>query len=92
MKSYLAIGLLGALAAFALGCNEEPAMNKFCKGADGTVQDCAIACSTTKMEDVCKLYKTKTQSLCQKIGKARCQNICDKDKNEHACAYAKTMK
>jgi hypothetical protein len=35
---------------------EEPIANKFCKGADGTVQDCGIACDTSKAEDVCKLY------------------------------------
>jgi hypothetical protein len=35
---------------------DEPVANKFCKGADGTVQDCAIACDTSKAEDVCKLY------------------------------------
>jgi hypothetical protein len=92
MKNVLARTLLASLALFALGCSEEPAVNKFCKGADGTVQDCSIACSTTKKDDVCKLYKTKTEALCKKIGKAKCQSICDKDKNEHACAAAKAMK
>lgn len=92
MKALLAMGLAGALAVLAAGCETEPAMNKFCKGPDGNVQDCAIACDTTKAADVCKLYETKTIALCDKIGKQRCQNICDKDKNVHACAHVKTMK
>ena len=92
MKTILAMGLAGVLAALALGCDEEPVANKFCKGADGTVQDCGIACDTSKADDVCKLYATKTQALCDKIGKKACQQVCDKDKNQHACAKAKTMK
>ncbi|MFT3775116.1 MAG: hypothetical protein QM820_57955 [Minicystis sp.] len=91
----IAPAIVLALAPLLLvlsGCETEPAMNKFCKGPDGNVQDCAIACDTTKAADVCKLYATKTQALCAKIGKQRCQKICDADKNEHACAYAKTMK
>jgi hypothetical protein len=71
---------------------EEPVANKFCKGADGTVQDCSIACDTTKAEDVCKLYAEKTRALCDKIGKAKCEKICEGDKNPHACEHAKTMK
>jgi hypothetical protein len=71
---------------------DEPAANKFCKGSDGTLQDCAIACKTSKADDVCKLYADKTTALCDKIGKAKCQEICDADKNDHACAKAKTMK
>lgn len=69
---------------------EEPAMNKFCKGPDGTVQDCSIACSTTKAKDVCDLVKPKTVALCKRIGKEKCQKVCDVDKNEHACEAVKT--
>jgi hypothetical protein len=90
MKPLSVAGLLVAVSW--LGCNEEPAANKFCKGADGTVQDCGIACKTTKADDVCKLFEKKTQELCDKVQKPGCQDICDKDKNEHACAYVKTMK
>ncbi|APR81512.1 Hypothetical protein A7982_06861 [Minicystis rosea] len=92
MKSLLSTSLLTALTLLLLGCDNEPAANKFCKGPDGNVQDCAIACMTTKATDVCKLYETKTKAVCDKVGKAACQRICDKDKNEHACAHVKTMK
>ena len=80
-----------ALASFVwFGC-EEPAANKFCKGPDGTVQDCGIACDTTKEADVCKLYESKSKELCDKEGKELCQKMCD-GKNEHACAHVKSMK
>ncbi len=89
MKSFM----LPVVACFAalLGC-EEPQANQFCKGPDGTIQDCGIACDTTKKEDVCKLFASKTKELCDKVGKDKCQDICDKDKNEHACAHVKSMK
>ncbi len=92
MKTLLAMSFLGVLAALSVACGGEPAVNKFCKGPDGTVQDCAIACDVTKDAEMCKLYESKSKALCEKIGKAKCQEICDKDKNEHACAQAKTMK
>ena len=91
MKNAAAVALSLIAILVTIGC-EEPAANKFCKGADGTVQDCGIACDTTKKEDVCKLYESKTKELCDKVGKKDCQEICDKDKNEHACAHVKTMK
>ncbi len=91
MKKLAAIVCSLAAIIVTVGC-EEPAANKFCKGADGTVQDCGIACDTSKEADVCKLYETKTKELCDKVGKADCQEMCDKGKNEHACAHVKTMK
>ena len=90
MKKLAALALSFATVAVTIGC-EEPAANKFCKGADGTVQDCGIACDTTKKEDVCKLYESKTKELCDKVGKKDCQAMCDA-KNEHACAHVKAMK
>lgn len=86
----LALAVSFAATLVTIGC-EEPAANKFCKGPDGTVQDCGIACDTTKKEDVCKLFESKTKELCDKVGKKDCQEMCD-GKNEHACAHVKTMK
>lgn len=90
MKKIAAIAMSLGAALMSVAC-EEPVANQFCKGKDGTVQDCGIACDTTKKEDVCKLYETKTKELCDKVGKADCQEMCDA-KNEHACAHVKTMK
>lgn len=90
MKNLAAAALTFAAIVSTLGC-EEPVANQFCKGADGTVQDCGIACDTTKKEDVCKLFESKTKEHCDKVGKETCQQMCDA-KNEHACAHVKTMK
>lgn len=62
----------------------EPAANKFCKGADGTYQDCAIACDTTHAVDVCKLADEKAGGVCKRIGKSDCEASCKKG-DQHLC-------
>jgi hypothetical protein len=92
MKISFSMKLVAALTVLLAACAKEPAANKLCKGEDGTIQDCGIACDTSKAADVCKLFETKTKAVCDKVGKQKCSMICEKDKNEYACAYAKTMK
>ncbi len=38
------------------------------------------------------LTVVNARALCDKIGKAKCEKICEADKNPHACEHAKTMK
>lgn len=83
-----------AAAAFSLvlGCKSESAATKFCLGADGTSQDCGIACKVDKGKEVCDKWAKQTKDLCPKLTKAQCQEICVKDENPTACELAKTMK
>jgi hypothetical protein len=64
----------------------------FCLGADGTSQDCGIACKVDKDPDCCAKWAELTKKICAKISKAECQSICDKDENPTACEIVKTMK
>lgn len=78
------------LGTFLIGC-EEDAATKFCLGADGTSQDCAIGCKTAKNKKACDKWAEKTREICPKVGKAACQEICEKDENPTACELAKSM-
>lgn len=71
---------------------EKSITGKFCLGADGTSQDCAISCKVDKDPETCAKWAEKTKAICAKITKAECQEICDKDENPTACEIAKTMK
>lgn len=73
-------------------CSSKSAAVGFCLGADGTSQDCGIACKVDKDEACCAKWAEKTKAICAKITKAECQEICDKDQNPTACDIAKTMK
>jgi hypothetical protein len=91
MRSCFAVLLAAGLLSLA-GCNSKSAAVGFCLGADGTSQDCAIACNVDKDEACCAKWAQKTKDLCAKLPKAKCQEICEKDQNPTACAIAKTMK
>jgi predicted transglutaminase-like cysteine proteinase len=86
--------LIIAAAALSLivGCNSQSATAKFCLSAEGTSQDCGIACKIEKGKDVCDKWAEKTKALCPKLTKAECQEICVKDENPTACELAKAMK
>lgn len=74
------------------GPKEKSVTAKFCLGADGTSQDCAISCKIDKDPDTCARWAEKTKAICAKISKVKCQEICDKDENPTACELAKAMK
>ncbi|MBK8256182.1 MAG: hypothetical protein IPK82_26370 [Polyangiaceae bacterium] len=82
------VGLFLSLAA----CKSQSAVVGFCLGADGTSQDCGIACKVEKHEQACAKWAEKTKAICAKITKDQCQEICVKDENPTACEIAKTMK
>lgn len=79
------------LALSVGGCKEDHA-TKFCLGADGTSQDCALGCTIEKNEKACAKWEEKTKELCGKISKAECQEICEKDENPTACELVKNWK
>ena len=83
--------LLTAAALGAVGCKGQSTVTKFCLSAEGTYQDCGIACDVTKDEAACKKWADKTPEICGKISKDECNQICTKDKNPTACEVAKTM-
>jgi hypothetical protein len=85
--------LLLALCVGALlgACGGQDEVTKFCLSAEGTHQDCGIACTISKNQDACKKWETMTIELCDKIGKQQCQEICVADKNDYACSKAKSM-
>lgn len=72
--------------------NEKSVTAKFCLGPDGTSQDCAISCKVDRDRETCAKWEEKTRALCPKIGKQKCQEICEKDENPTACEIVKTMK
>lgn len=82
------------LVAVTLGvaCGGKSAAVGFCLGADGTSQDCGIACKVDKDEKSCAKWAEKTKELCAKLTKDKCQEICTKDENPTACEIVKTMK
>jgi hypothetical protein len=83
-----------AFASAALlggGCNQQDEATKFCLSAEGTSQDCGIACTISKSEEACKKWEKLTIELCDKVGKQQCQEICEADNNEYACTKAKSM-
>jgi hypothetical protein len=82
--AFMAAALLGA-------CNQQDEATKFCLSAEGTHQDCGIACTISKSEEACKKWETMTIELCDKVGKQQCQEICEADNNEFACTKAKSM-
>ena len=85
----LSWALLGVML-WVVGCGDDQA-TKFCLGADGTSQDCAIGCKTAKNKKACDKWAEKTRELCPKVGKEKCQEICEKDGNPTACELAKSM-
>ena len=84
--------LLAMLAGASVGaCERQDEATKFCLSAEGTHQDCGIACTISKNQDACKKWEQMTIALCDKVGKAQCQEICVADKNEFACSKAASM-
>lgn len=88
----LSLVLLFVTAAFAAGCGGKSAAVGFCLGPDGTSQDCGIACKIDKDEKSCAKWAEQTKTLCAKLTKEKCQEICTADENPTACEIAKTMK
>lgn len=82
----------GEEAIHDVPADEKSAAAKFCLGADGTSQDCAISCKVDRDRETCAKWEEKTRALCPKIGKQKCQEICEKDENPVACDIVKTMK
>jgi hypothetical protein len=79
-------GLFGCVA-----CKGESTVTKFCLSAEGTYQDCGIACDVTKDEDACKKWADQTHAVCGEISKQECNQLCEQDQNQTACEVAKTM-
>jgi hypothetical protein len=88
---HFAIALIAAASFAVFGGCSEPTVVKFCLSDEGTSQDCGIACNVTKDKRTCDKWATQTKTICGKITKAECQEICEKDKNPTACEIAKTM-
>lgn len=78
-------------AVLLSACNQQDEATKFCLSAEGTHQDCGIACTISKADEACKKWEKMTIELCDKVGKEQCQEICEADKNEYACTKAKSM-
>jgi uncharacterized lipoprotein YehR (DUF1307 family) len=90
MKS--ALFVLAFSSAVLLGaCNQQDEATKFCLSAEGTHQDCEIACTIIKSDEACKKWEKLTIELCDKVGKQPCEEICEADKNEYACTKVKSM-
>lgn len=84
-------GLLLGLLSSACG---KSAVEEFCLSAEGTYQDCGIACDVTKNEETCAKFAKITTKLCEDNGKAACQELCEgsnDQKNETACELAAKM-
>lgn len=81
----LALGLFLGLG----GCQD--AVTKICLSDEGNSQDCGIACTISEDEKACEKWKKITLELCDKVGKEKCQEICEGDKNDYACEKAKSM-
>jgi hypothetical protein len=83
---------LACASALLLGaCDKQDEVTKFCLSAEGTHQDCGIACTISKSDEACGKWEKMTIELCDKIGKQQCQEICEADNNEFACTKAKAM-
>lgn len=91
MRTTLLRSLSLLVLVLLAGCKSEDYATKMCLSAEGTHQDCGIACTISKSEEGCKKWETMTLELCAKVGKAQCQEICEADQNEYACAKAKSM-
>jgi len=91
MPRFALLTLAFASAALLGGCNGQDEATKFCLSAEGTSQDCGIACTISKSEEACKKWEKLTVEICDKVGKQQCQEICEADNNEYACTKAKSM-
>ena len=78
-------------AALLGACGGPDEATKFCLSAEGTHQDCGIACTISKADEACKKWEKMTIELCDKVGKQQCQEICEADQNQYACTKAKSM-
>lgn len=68
--------------------------NKARELAGGVYQACGISCDVTKDADACAAFEKVTKVICEKEGKAACDELCKSDsgeKNEHACKAAAAM-
>lgn len=79
------------ICAALLGSCTQDEVTKFCLSAEGTHQDCGMACMISKDEDACTKWEKMTIELCDKVGKGPCQEICEADNNEYACAKVESM-
>lgn len=86
-----AFALALVCAALFTGCKSEDYPTKMCLSEEGTHQDCGIACTISESEEACKKWEKMTVELCDKVGKDKCQEICEADKNDYACTKAKGM-
>jgi hypothetical protein len=77
--------------AVSAGCKSDT-VTKFCLGADGTSQDCALGCTIEENEKACAKWAEKTKEICGKVSKEECQEICVKDENPTACELVKNWK
>jgi hypothetical protein len=75
----------------AAACKQQDEATKFCLSAEGTHQDCGIACTISKSDEACKKWEKLTIELCDKVGKQQCEEICEADTNEYACSKVKSM-
>jgi hypothetical protein len=91
MPRFALLTLAFAAAALLGGCKGQDEATKFCLSAEGTSQDCGIACTISKSEEACKKWEKLTIEICDKVGKEQCQEICEADNNEYACTKAKSM-
>jgi hypothetical protein len=80
-----------ATAVLLSACSKQDEATKFCLSAEGTSQDCGIACTISKSDEACKKWEQLTIEQCDKLGKQQCQEICEADNNEFACNKAKSM-
>jgi hypothetical protein len=93
MQRLRTTSLLVFAVGFAIGCGK-PVVVEFCLGADGTYQDCGIACDVTKDEASCAKFAELTKKLCDDEGKEACQAACDNsggEKNQTACDLVAKM-
>jgi hypothetical protein len=82
---------LAALMLLALGGCQDDYATKMCLSDEGTHQDCGIACTISESDKACSKWEKMTVELCDKVGKDKCQEICEADKNKYACDKAKSM-
>jgi hypothetical protein len=90
MPKSACLALAFVCAALLGGCSEDY-VTKTCLSQEGTHQDCGIACTISESEEACKKWEKMTIELCDKVGKEKCQEICEADKNDYACTKAKSM-
>ena len=93
MHRTFALLILALTSAALLGAcvKRQDEVTKFCLSAEGTHQDCGIACTISKSDEACKKWETMTIELCDKVGKQQCQEICEADNNDFACVKARSM-